>query len=173
MNLIKKTQIQQIILEVVDIAKDIHQIMQRPSLWGKDYPKQNKQYIYNKICQMKNEGYLQEVEVRGRKRYLATFKGKLKILKFLKRKKEWDGKWRIVIFDIPETKKIMRNFFREKLQWLGFKQLQESVWISPYNIADEVEELIEFCHCENYVHYILVEEIDSRQILMNLFKIKE
>ena len=119
------------------------------------------------------------VDKNSQQYYALTKKGNDKLyfqllhnLKIDKSKK-WDGKWRIVIFDIPETKKIMRNFFREKLQWLGFKQLQESVWISPYNIADEVEELIEFCDAGNYVHYILVEEIDSRQVLMNLFKIKE
>jgi len=173
MKIINKSQIQEIILEVIDIAKDVHQILNRPSLWGKDYPKQSKQNIYSRIYQMKKDGYLQEVEVRGRRKYLATFKGKMKVLKFLKRKKVWDGKWRIVVFDIPERKRKMRNFFREKLSWLGFKKLQESVWISPYNIADEVEGLIEYCHAEKYVHYLLVEEIDSREILMNLFKIKE
>jgi len=165
---VKKTQIQEIILEVIDVAKDIHQIMSRPSLWGKDYPKQSKQNI-----QMKEEGYLQELEVRGKKRYRATLKGKAKILRFFKKDKKWDSKWRIVIFDIPERKRKMRNFFRGKLSWLGFKKLQESVWISPYNIADEIEGLIEYCHAEKYVHYLLVEEIDSREILMDLFKIKK
>ena len=169
----KKTQIQEIILEVIDVAKDIHQIMSRPSLWGKDYPKQSKQNIYSKIYQLKEEGYLQELEVRGKKRYRATLKGKAKILRFFKKDKKWDSKWRIVIFDIPERKRKMRNFFRGKLSWLGFKKLQESVWISPYNIADEIEGLIEYCHAEKYVHYLLVEEIDSREILMDLFKIKK
>ena len=65
----------------------------------------------------------------------------------------------------------MRNYFREKLYDLGFRKLQESVWISPYNIADKIGYLIEICNARNYVHYLLVEELDNRDALMNLFKL--
>ncbi len=76
-----------------------------------------------------------------------------------------------MVFDVPEIKKEMRNFFREKLRDLGFRKLQESVWICPYNIASKIEELITLCEAEKYVHYLLVEEIDNRDVLMQLFKL--
>lgn len=131
------------------------------------------QAFYNVVGRLKREGYLEEIEENGRKKIKATLKGKFKILKFRRKSRKWDGKWRIVIFDIPETKKKMRNFFREKLQEMGFRMLQESVWICPYNIADKTEDLIELCHAREFIHYLLVEELDNKDVLMNLFKLKE
>jgi len=154
------------------IAKSIY----RPSKFVYNYlytrEQISKQAYYNTVGRLKREGYLEEVENEGRRRLRATIKGKIKILKFLKRDKQWDGKWRIVIFDIPEIKKKMRNFFREKLSELGFRKLQESVWICPYNISTELEELIDLCWARPFIHYLLVEEIDNKSVLMDLFKLQ-
>ncbi len=43
---------------------------------------------------------------------------------------EWDGKYRIVIFDIPEQKRVIRNLFRRRLKEWGFRRWQQSVWIT-------------------------------------------
>lgn len=43
----------------------------------------------------------------------------------------WDGKWRIVIFDLPEQKRGLRNELRKQLRNAHFGCLQASVWISP------------------------------------------
>ncbi len=170
---INKTLVQQIILDVLETSKDIYDIFQRPSMRDTGFTKPSRKVVYNTVLRLEKEGYLRKVEKSGDKRYVATLKGKTKILRFLKKDKKWDGKWRIVVFDIPETKRKMRNFFREKLHDLGFRKLQESVWICPYNIADTVEELIELCNAKVYVHYLLVEELDNRDVLMKLFKLSE
>lgn len=158
------------ILKFIDDNQDIYTMIARPALWGKDYPKHQKLF-YDTIYRLKTEGCLEEVEKNGEKKYQTTLKGKVKILRFFKKDKTWDKKWRIVIFDIPETKKKMRNFFRKKLYELGFRILQESVWISPHNVADKIEYLIEICNAKTYVHYLLVEELDNKDVLMQLFKI--
>lgn len=59
----------------------------------------------------------------------------------IKTPKQWDEKWRIVIFDVKETNKAIRDRLRETLHRLGFKRLQHSVWIYPYP-CDETVELI-------------------------------
>lgn len=43
----------------------------------------------------------------------------------------WDGKWRMILFDLPETQRSLRNEFRRMLRNAGFGGLQGSVWISP------------------------------------------
>ena len=159
------------ILLFLEKNKDLYTMIARPSLWGKDYP--SKQVLFNTLYRLKETGYLTEVEKEGRKKYIATLKGKTKIFAYLKKDKKWDNKWRIVVFDIPEQKKKMREFFRERLNDLGFRKMQDSVWISPYNIADKVEELIEFCRAKSYAHYLLVEELDNHDVLMKLFKLSE
>lgn len=57
-------------------------------------------------------------------------------------KKEWDGFWRIVSFDIGEIEKSIRNTLREKLKLWGFAMWQKSVYISPHPILEEVDEFL-------------------------------
>lgn len=56
--------------------------------------------------------------------------------------KRWDGKWRLVMFDVPETIRGRRNFLRKELIQLGFHQLQKSVWVVPYVLPDIFFEII-------------------------------
>ena len=44
----------------------------------------------------------------------------------------WDGKWRIVLLDLPETRKDEREALRYLLKKAGFQCLKNSVWISPF-----------------------------------------
>ncbi len=68
-----------------------------------------------------------------------------------KKPAEWDGKWYIVTFDIPESYRMKRNAFREKLKKLGFGRLQDSVWISPLDYLANVESLVKFHKMEYWV----------------------
>lgn len=65
--------------------------------------------------------------------------------------KNWNGKWYLVIFDIPERIRLRRDILRKKLKKLGFGQLQASVWICPYNYLNNVLEIIRFYYLENFV----------------------
>lgn len=57
-------------------------------------------------------------------------------------RQKWDGKWRIVIFDIEEKEKATRNALRAKLQELGFGMLQESVWVTPHDLIADFREFL-------------------------------
>ena len=61
---------------------------------------------------------------------------------FLGKDEEWDGKYRIVIWDIPEKKRRIRNLFRRRLKDWGFKGWQKSVWISKRNVTGKLRKLI-------------------------------
>lgn len=73
-------------------------------------------------------------------------KGKTRLLKYdldnMHLKKHHDGKMRVLIFDIPRDKNQHRDIFRNKLKELGFKRLQDSVFMSPYPCRDEVEFMV-------------------------------
>jgi len=45
----------------------------------------------------------------------------------------WDNKIYLVTYDIPEQKRNHRNILRKALEKIGFGQLQQSVWLTPYN----------------------------------------
>lgn len=53
--------------------------------------------------------------------------------------KAWDGKWRIVGFDIPERWRQARDSLRDLLKRLGFYPLQKSVWVIPWPCRNEIE----------------------------------
>lgn len=44
----------------------------------------------------------------------------------------WDGKWRLVMFDVPEKRKKVRDTLRMLLRSAGFIHFQDSAWIQPY-----------------------------------------
>jgi DNA-binding transcriptional regulator PaaX len=56
--------------------------------------------------------------------------------------KEWDRKWRLVIFDIKEIERNLRDKLREKLKKWGFAMWQESVYISPHPILEAIDEFL-------------------------------
>lgn len=52
--------------------------------------------------------------------------------------KAWDGFWRLVIFDIPESRRSERDRLRRRLLALGFGRLQDSLYLSPYDWDEAV-----------------------------------
>lgn len=69
----------------------------------------------------------------------------------------WDGKWRIMIFDIPEEKRILRNQVRRLIKQLNCLQLQQSVWVHPFPCFQQFRQI-----CQAYgpePHIILLETI--------------
>jgi hypothetical protein len=45
---------------------------------------------------------------------------------------EWDGYWRIIVVDIPESRKSERDSVRYILKKAQFTQIKSSLWISPF-----------------------------------------
>lgn len=82
----------------------------------------------------------------------------------------WDGKWYMVIFDIPTNLKKAREAFRFHLQRLGFYPLQKSVFVYPFEGKNEVDFLVEFLGVRRYVRQIKAEYIDNEFHLREIFK---
>ena len=80
-------------------------------------------------------------------------------LKKLEKKKRADKKWQMLIFDIPEDKRALRDVFRDNLMFLGYSLLQKSVWVSPYDMLEETENLIRKYELDPYIRLFLIEEI--------------
>ncbi len=53
--------------------------------------------------------------------------------------RRWDGRWRLVLFDIPMGQNARRERLRHYLLGRGFGCLQGSVWITPDSVRDERE----------------------------------
>ena len=107
-----------------------------------------------------------ELTERGKKRKLEYDIERLKILK----QDMWDGKWRMLMFDIPESKKNARESLRGKLKNLGFIQFQKSVWIYPHPCDNEVDFITEFFKIAEHVSLITV-KIDNDRPLRTKFNL--
>ena len=86
---------------------------------------------------------------------------------------KWDGKWRVIIFDIPEKSRHVRDVFRMRLRQLGLYRLQESVYVSPYPCFNEVEFLRELYGVAFTVRYLLVEKLEDDAFLKRHFQLKD
>ncbi len=86
--------------------------------------------------------------------------------------KEWDGRWRIVIFDIPEQERLLRDAFRRKLRELGCELLQGSVWITPFDIREDVNRLRRAAKFnEISVQCVIAETFDDEAKFRRRFKL--
>ena len=107
---------------------------------------------------------------------VLTEKGKLKALTYhfqdMKiQNQNWDGKWRLVVFDIPEKKRAGRDALREKIKELGFYELQKSVFVFPYECKNEIDFIVEFFELRKYVRLGILESIDNELHLKKIFNL--
>jgi DNA-binding transcriptional regulator PaaX len=101
----------------------------------------------------------------GRKRLLQFDLEKIVI----KKPRKWDAYWRLVLFDIPEKRKVGREALRSKLKQLGFYQLQKSCFIHPFDCKAEIDFISEMFEVSPYVNFILAKEIEGASQLMKYF----
>lgn len=67
---------------------------------------------------------------------------------------KWDGRWRLVIWDVPEKRRLARDLLRYKLKQLGFTQWQKSVWVSKVNCTEVLRKFIKKVGIEDWVMVI-------------------
>lgn len=77
------------------------------------------------------------------------------------RPKKWDGRWRVLIFDIPEKRKPLREKVRSALLSIGFIRLQDSVWLYPYDCEDFINLLKADFKIGKDLLYLIVESIEN------------
>jgi len=139
--------------------------------WKKLNPKELKRCI-NDLCRYEFVGRSKKED--GSTGFYLTEKGKWRALDYklenIKNKKEnWDGKWRMVAFDIPEKFKRGRDALRNKLKKIGFCELQKSVFITPYSCKEEIKILVDFFELKKYVRFGVLEYVDNEAYFKKVF----
>lgn len=100
-----------------------------------------------------------------------TEKGKKRLLEYdfenldIRRKKT-DGKWRLVIFDIPEDKRSARDVFRRKLLQLDFIRVQDSVFAGVYPCKNEIDFLCHYLGISDFVTLVSLDKIERGEQLI-------
>jgi len=73
--------------------------------------------------------------------------------------KPWDGYWRIIAYDIPEKYKKTRYLLQQELQTLGFGMMQKSIYISPHDLAEDIQEYLESNHLSDFAFVSVAKRI--------------
>lgn len=125
--------------------------------------KKKSRYTFKRLIdRLSQKGYIKLKSLQPEEGVLLTEKGNQKLLEIaltkIEKKKRKDGKWLMVIFDIPEKLRKLRDLFRENLYFLGFKELQKSVWISPFDVLEEVQLLTQRYSLQKYIKLFLIQE---------------
>lgn len=112
------------------------------------------------------QGWLVRLTKKGGKRLKGMQIQNLKILP----EPKWDGKWRLFIFDIPETQRSARNLIRKKIKELGLYNFQRSVFVYPFDCREELELLSNYYNLSKYTTYAEADKIDIDRELKKYFK---
>lgn len=120
-----------------------------------------------KLVEVKDTEKYQVVEItdRGRKRILKCALDELTVAK----PKLWDGRWRLISYDIPKKYTGLRKIFREYLRSWGFYPLHESVFLHAYPCGKQVEFLREYLGIGEYVRFFSVSRIESDKPFRDFF----
>ena len=113
-----------------------------------------------------------EIRQSGRETIVEiTEAGKRRVLRYdldemrLEKPKRWDGWWRIVIFDIPETHRRLRNEINFRLNDLGLLPIQKSVFATPYECKKEIDFLGEYFGIRRFMTFLCAKNIDNEEAL--------
>lgn len=137
----------------------------------------NKKRLKQTIFRFRQQKYVDIKEEDGQYVVKITTKGLEKALSYkleemkIKEPENWDGKWRVAIFDISNKKRYCRDFFRNKIKALGLYRLQKSVYVYPYPCFDQIEFLRQIFGVGLEVKYILAEKIEEDENLLNHFQL--
>lgn len=144
-------------------------------------PKKYKRHEFDHLVwRSLKAGYIEKVERNGDIYIRVTSEGEKRVQRDFPilhlQKKPWDGKWRMIMFDIQELEKRKREDLRRKLKELGFGMLQESVFITPHDIIKDFSEYVDNIGLHDSVYALEVSHIvagEQRELAKKVWKLDE
>lgn len=115
----------------------------------------------------------------GEEEFVVTKYGKDCIDKYLvtdlniPREKKWDGKWRVLMFDIPEKERRgrTRRDVSRQLRNIGMQAVQNSVFVSPFPCKEQIEAVINFFKVKKHFIYFEADTYEGVEDLLKHFKL--
>lgn len=134
------------------------------ALWMK-YQRKTLLYVINALH--KNNFVEIQEDAEGNTKVILTKPGKefaqkqQSIFGAMRRTEEWDKKWRLVFFDVPEEKKKSRDAFRYQLKKAGLVEFQRSAFIFPWPCFKEVGALAAEVGIKEHVVLVTAETLSN------------
>ncbi len=182
---VKKAKIQDIILSTIYAGGLLSVAIMAPKL-TKAIAKLEPQFLKNKnkkasfnrsFKRLKDTGMITFKKTDKCNFVQLTPKGEAKLRQIqlrnykFKKPKKWDGKWRVLTFDIKEERKGTRDKIRITLGRIGFVRLQDSVWVYPYDCEDLITLLKADFKIGKDLIYMIVDSIENDKLLLKNFNL--
>lgn len=176
---VRRRDLQKLVLKSVAVAGVLSVAMVAPSVieamdkLGMIPRKRQKEYVSSSASKLVKRSLL----FYDGKRYQLTPKGEWLLNRWsfedfkLHKPRKWDKKWRVIIFDIPEKKKKVREQIRYLFEQAGLRRLQDSVWVYPYDCEDILTLLKTQMGVGKNILYLVVDEIESDKYLREEFQL--
>lgn len=133
----------------------------------------NKKTLQTNLYRLQKQGLI--TKDPKQKVFVLTPEGKRILMEIDNRmlifEKPWDGKLRLVFFDIPEAKKRWREWLRKELNLMEFRKVQESVYVGKYPLPQSFYKEISHQELDEYVFIITAGEIDKQEKILKVFDV--
>lgn len=145
--------------------------------WYQAQSKSRRQQIRKTFKQLRRQRLVEEREINGKINIVLSEAGHRRVLEYklddikIQPMKKWDGTWRIIIFDIPETMKKAREALRSKLKFWGCYPLQKSIFVTPNKCRDEIDFVTEVFQVSPHVRLIEAKIFDGVEDIKNHFNV--
>ena len=176
----RKDRVQKAILQtiasagVLSVALLAPNALQMLKMFGYKTHKRQKEVIAESRVRLVERDFL-SYNQKGLLRLTPKGEAKLRQLEAgefnLKRPKKWDGKWRILSFDIKEERRGTRDKLRATINAIGFKKLHQSSWVYPHPCEDLITLLKADFKIGKEVLYIIADSIENDRALREHFSL--
>lgn len=129
----------------------------------------------DKIRYLKRYGFINEFVLNKENYFEITTKGiaRMNTIQLdnmnVPRPDGWDKKWWLVIFDVPNKRKLKRDIFRRRLNKIGFIQVQESVYVYPFKCSDQITAIAKNMGLNDDVLLLVSEIIQGEEKIIKRF----
>lgn len=127
------------------------------------------------VDRLLRKGQVEKIETADGTKVRLTYKGKTEVIKYnletmeISKPERWDGKWRMVFFDVEEKDRMRRDKLRKWLTKLGLRRMQKSVFVYPYPLEREIKFLREVLDVPDLVKLVTADSIENDEDLREWF----
>lgn len=155
-------------------ARLFKEFLKDDSEW-KEWKMFNINYLRKTLRKLERQKLIEVSEEKGIGKVSLTENGQKKLLKmsvedmFIRKPAKWDGKWRMIFYDVARDKNSVRDRFRAYLKAGGFYRWQKSVYLHAYPCEKEIDFLRNFLGISGEVRLIIADQIENDQIFRDYF----
>ncbi len=138
---------------------------------------QDRWEVHRSFSRLEKRGFVKKSTKNGDDYYSLTDLGynrakrnQLDLMKISPQKK-WDGTWRLIMFDVPEEKKMARRAVNLALKKLGCAQYQKSVFITPFPCTKEIDFVGECFDVRKYIRIVVAHDVEGVEQIKKTFKL--